>query len=330
MMWIDKYAPQTIDEIIGNSLLVSKLAPLCRPVSDASSGGVVHFPHMILYGPAGVGKSSIVRMLVAAQLGEHSSTALLNFDSTDDRCIQNVRDRICQFVPRKVPDGKKKMVIFEQADQLGDGVQQLMRTLMEKYAKHTVFVFVCDKLHGVIETVQSRSMVYQMKQIETEDMVAHEQRILRAEGVTDVSDDVCRTIAVLTNGDVRQCVNYLQTCVAATAPAPLTLQTVNDVCVFPHLQTVSLIMEAIFAADALSAFGHLVELHTSGYTAVDVIMCLSTHMLMHPISCEATHLGLMKEIAIAHTRVTKGVDSALQLCGMVARMIRRASRQTES
>jgi DNA polymerase III delta prime subunit len=324
MMWVDKYAPKSIEDIKGNETLLRQLASFCNPeCTDA-------LPHMVLNGPTGVGKTTVINMIVKNQLrGMDRDTGLLCFNSADDRSIQAVRDKIYQFVPRKVPEGRRKIVVFEQADLLGEGVQQLMRTLMEKYAKHTTFVFVCDKLHGIIDTIQSRCIIYQLKRIEEGSIVQHLKYIAKEEGVGCVSDDVFKTFALLTKGDLRQCINYMQVCVAALSnsgeqAAPLNMDIVLEMCVFPHLQVVSEVFEAIAKRDVLAACSLVIDLYKSGYSAVDVLMFMNTLILLNSGYYDEDNQSMvMKEIAICHSRVTTGIDSEIQLCGMIARIIRK-------
>ena len=311
-MWIDKYAPKSLDQVVGNRTLLDMLSALCSSAT---------FPHLILYGPTGVGKTSIINIIVESQTDKNSA---LFFSSIDDRSIQNIRDRISTFAPRKASGDQRKILVFEQADQLGEGVQQMMRTTMETYSKTTSFVFICDKLHGIIETIQSRCMVYKMAPVSIDDLVAHQQRILHDEAVEATSDEALRRIALLTNGDVRQCVNYLETCAAAACASgsPITVDVVNDVCVFPYLQTVQSIVESMLNADAVGAMTKIHALHSDGYTSSDIIMCLNTYFKMNPVETEKLHMACMKEISIAQYRITKANDSVLQLCGMVCRIMK--------
>ena len=53
---------------------------------------------------------------------------------------------------------------------------------------------------------------------------------------------------------------------------------------------------------------------------MDIIMFLNAYILMNPIQDKDMHILVMKEIAVCHGRVSVGIDSKIQLCGMLARI----------
>ena len=152
-MWVNKYRPTSFEEVVGNEDVVRRFQMMAA---------TKHVQHMILCGPTGVGKSSLIELLIKNVLGENRREALLQFDSSDDRGIQTVREKIHQFVPKLIHAHQTKMLVFEEAETIGEGVQQMMRRLMEKHSHHTTFVFVCTHLNGIIETLQSRCQIFRL------------------------------------------------------------------------------------------------------------------------------------------------------------------------
>ena len=138
-MWVTKYAPKSFSEILGNKEIVNRL------YSISFTKKINHF---ILCGPPGVGKSLMVNMLTTQLLGSFVQEGLLYFSSSDERNIQNIREKIHQFVPKRINTTSSKIIIFEEAELLGEGVQQMMRRLMEKHAHHATFIFICSSFLG--------------------------------------------------------------------------------------------------------------------------------------------------------------------------------------
>ena len=186
--------------MVGNPELVRRFAMMCQ---------TRYLQHMILCGPPGVGKSRLVQLLIDNLLGKAQHEAVLQFNSADERSNQVIREKIHQFVPKKVTVSSPKLVVFRQAEQLGEGVQQIMRRLMECHYHHAVFIFVCSDLNGMLETLQSRCHIFRFAPVSVAQQVPYLRTVAAKEGVA-ADDAALGLIATLSNGDMRSSLNYLQ------------------------------------------------------------------------------------------------------------------------
>lgn len=208
-MWVNKYAPQHFHSVIGNEDIVKRF----KLSSEAQ-----YIQHMILYGPSGVGKNTILTLLMKKLLGEHYDEATMIFSSADNKNNQTIREKIHQFAPMHITSGKKKFIVFKQSEQLSEGVQQIMRRLMEKHYHNTIFVFVCNSMNNMLETIQSRCHIFKFQQVSILQQVNHLKYIAQKENIimkeqnspTSITDCVCTKIAKMSQGDVRFCINYFQ------------------------------------------------------------------------------------------------------------------------
>lgn len=350
-MWVKTHSPQSFDAMVGNPDLVRRFAMMCK---------TRYIQHMILCGPPGVGKSRLVQLLIDNLLGKAQHEAVLQFNSADERSNQVIREKIHQFVPKKVTVSSPKLVVFRQAEQLGEGVQQIMRRLMECHYHHAVFIFVCSDLNGMLETLQSRCHIFRFTPISVAQQVPYLRAIAAKEGVT--SDDAAlRLIATLSNGDMRSSLNYLQAACCALetegsgndggdseadvthTSATLDIETVRSVCLFPHYEHIERLFDLLLAAADLStvdttmlnspsADGYheslsiLRALYDQGYCGRDIVMFLSTYLMTAADTTipNSLHLGFVKDVALGHQRLAKGIDSYVQLAGVVAALYRRA------
>lgn len=344
-MWVKTHAPQSFDAMVGNPELVRRFEMMCQ---------TRYLQHMILCGPPGVGKSRLVQLLIDNLLGTAQQEAVLQFNSSDERSNQVIREKIHQFVPKKVTVSSPKLVVFRQAEQLGEGVQQIMRRLMECHYHHAVFIFVCSNLNGMLETLQSRCHIFRFAPVSVGQQVPYLRTVAAKEGVA-ADDTALELIATLSNGDMRSSLNYLQAacCTLEAADdkgdgnsqsevAILDADTVRAVCLFPHYQQVEKLFDTLLIAagqqsevgastNAPTAEGFHVSmavvraLYDQGYCGRDLVMFLSTYLMTASETMpKSLHIGFVKDVALGHQRLAKGIDSYAQLAGVVAALYRRA------
>lgn len=328
-MWVKKHAPRTFADVVGNADIVKRFVTMSE---------TRYLQHMILCGAAGVGKSSLVEMITREMLGDHVRTGTLVFESADDTGNQAVRDKIHQFVPKKLhTNSTPKFVVFKQADRLSDGVQQIMRRLMEQHYHHAVFIFVCRDLTSLLETLQSRCHVFRFRPVSVDAQVQLLRIIAQKEHVVTHADSSVpyERIAQMAQGDVRACVNYFQATCCSLVPDAHGVRTLDDttvrsVCLFPHYDKVDELFRTLQDTSDLAGFhaclGIVRELHQQGYCGLDIAMFLHTYLLTaHARLSPPLCLAMMKDIALAHHRLSQGVDSVGQLYALVAAMFGHAN-----
>jgi replication factor C subunit 2/4 len=98
-IWLEKYRPIKFEDVVGNVGSVNILK------GHAEAGS---FPHLLVSGPPGCGKTTVVHCLARAHLGENYRHGCIELNASDDRGIDVVREKIKGFVQQKVilPPGK--------------------------------------------------------------------------------------------------------------------------------------------------------------------------------------------------------------------------------
>ena len=339
-MWVKTHCPQSFDDMVGNPELVHRFATMCK---------TRYIQHMILCGPPGVGKSRLVQLLIDNLLGSAQHEAVLQFNSVDERSNQIIREKIHQFVPKKVKVSSPKLIVFRQAEQLGEGVQQIMRRLMECHYHHAVFIFICSTLNGMLETLQSRCHIFNFAPVRIEQQVPFLRTVALKEGV-EADDDALKLIANLSNGDMRSSLNYLQAACCTLESTEesksnvLHVDTARAACLFPHYQQIEHLFNTLTGTETttqptLANFHECLSiacnLYDQGYCGRDIMMFFSTYLTTASNTMtKDLHLGFVKDVALGHQRLAQGIDSYAQLAGVIAAMYRRvmesASHQDSS
>jgi replication factor C subunit 2/4 len=108
-VWLEKYRPKTLDDVVGNVSAVDRLRVTLKE-------GTI--PNIILSGPPGTGKTSCVLCIARALLGPIYKEAVLELNASDERGIDAVRNKIKTFAQKKVtlPPGRQKIIILDEVD----------------------------------------------------------------------------------------------------------------------------------------------------------------------------------------------------------------------
>lgn len=92
-IWLEKYWPQSLDQVVGNTDMIEKLK-LLRTQQNV--------PNMILTGPPGCGKTTSVLALCWEILGPKFQEATIELNASDERGIEVVWTRVKDFAEKVV------------------------------------------------------------------------------------------------------------------------------------------------------------------------------------------------------------------------------------
>lgn len=201
--WIEKYRPNTLDDLIAHTEIISTINRLV----DANS-----LPHLLFYGPPGTGKTSTILACARRLYGNNLSSMVLELNASDDRGINVVRNQIKNFAgTRKLFSSGVKLVILDEADALTRTAQFALRRVIEKYVKNTRFCLICNYANKIIPAIQSRCTRFRFAPLEKFQMSGRLKEIANAENV-NITDDGMESILNLCEGDMRKMLNILQSC----------------------------------------------------------------------------------------------------------------------
>lgn len=306
--WVEKYRPKVLKDIVGNEETIERLKQI------ALDGNM---PNMIISGLPGIGKTTSVLCLAHELLGKSYSDAVLELNASDDRGIDVVRNQIKHFAQKKcqLPPGRQKVIILDEADSMTAGAQQALRRTMELYSNTTRFAFACNQSNKIIEPLQSRCAILRYSKLSDEQVLKRLLEIIKAEDVKYTNDGL-EAIIFTAEGDMRQAINNLQSCVAGHG-------LVNGDNVFkivdsPHPLIVKKMLMAPKLDDSIAILRD--ELWNKGYSAVDIVTTsFRVTKTLYELK-EQKRLEMIKEIGITHMRVLEGVGTYLQLASMLAKI----------
>ena len=154
-IWIEKYRPLRLADIVGQDEIIERLESYVR------SGNL---PHLLFTGSAGVGKTTAAVSLAREFFGESWHMNFRELNASDERGIDVVRNQIKQFARTSPLGGATFKILFlDEADALTTDAQAALRRTMESYAQTCRFILSCNYSSKIIDPIQSRCAIYRFK-----------------------------------------------------------------------------------------------------------------------------------------------------------------------
>ena len=193
-LWVEKYRPTTMDTYIGNEHLKSKVSLYLE------SGDL---PHLLLYGRAGTGKTTLAKLLV-----NNIDCDYLYINASDENSVEVVRDKVKNFAST-LGFQEMKVIILDECDYITPNAQAALRNLMETFSKNCRFILTCNYVERIIDPIQSRCQSFQIIPPDRKQVAQHMSNILDNENVKYELDNI---VTIVNGGypDIRRVINGAQ------------------------------------------------------------------------------------------------------------------------
>jgi DNA polymerase III delta prime subunit len=197
-LWVEKYRPKSVEDYVFTDESQK------RQVKSWIKEGSI--PHLLFSGSAGIGKTTLAKVLLH-ELGIEDYDVLEMNASRENR-IDDMRDKITNFV-QMIPFGPFKVVLLDEADYLTPASQAILRGLMETYSSTSRFILTCNYRNKIIPAIHSRCQGYHVDKTDQVEFTARAATILLTENI-EFDMDTLDTYVKLTYPDLRKCINQVQ------------------------------------------------------------------------------------------------------------------------
>ncbi len=197
-LWVEKYRPKKIDGYVFRDEHQRK--QIQTWIKDRS------IPHLLLSGNAGIGKTTLAKILISELGIEEYDVLEINASRTNS--VEDVRDKITNFV-QMIPFGPFKVVLLDEADYLSPNAQAALRGVMEEYHSTARFILTCNYPNRIIPAIHSRCQGFHVERTDLTEFTARVATILVDE-LVDFDLETLDSYVKVTYPDLRKCINLVQ------------------------------------------------------------------------------------------------------------------------
>ena len=303
----DKIRPKSLDEVVGQEHLLGANQPLRRIIE---SGKV---PNMIFYGPSGVGKTTIARIIA-----ENCDMTLYKLNGTN-ASTSDIKDVVAEIGTFGSENGI--LLYLDEIQYLNKKQQQSLLEYIENGDITLIASTTENPYFAVYNAVLSRSTIFEFKPVSSDELQKAVKRAftLSAEILgteLEYDEECCKIISLGCGGDVRKALNTVELSILSgqsdTGKIIVSTELVSELTQRSnmrydrdgdqHYDLLSALQKSIRGSDENAALHYAARLMEAG----DIIS-LSRRLLV--ISAEDVGLAYPQAISI----VKSCVDSALQL-----------------
>jgi len=167
-LWKEKYRSETLENYIcGNELRIKIQGWIDKQ----------DFPHLLLHGSTGTGKTTLAKLLV-----KNINCEYLYINATDERSMDTMRDKVKAFAST-MSFKPIKVIILDEADFIRVDSQALLRNMIEEFSLTTRFILTGNYVDRFIDPLQSRLHKIKLEPPSRKDVALWVNNILEKEEI---------------------------------------------------------------------------------------------------------------------------------------------------
>lgn len=199
-IWVEKYRPKTLDDVVISDKTLAKFREYVEKKD---------IPHLLFSGNAGIGKTTVAKILANSITDE-----VLYINSSDKTSVDVIRDQVSQFCSTmSFSDSSIKVIILDEFDGISVNAQKMLRGVMEQFANNCRFILTCNFENVILDAIHSRCQTFEFGSGSIQDVAKRCAKILKAENVDygDRKQDIAKLVQRFFP-DIRKIINDLQKC----------------------------------------------------------------------------------------------------------------------
>lgn len=256
-----KFRPLKFEDMVGQEHITKTLK------NQIIAGRVGHA--YLFNGGRGTGKTTSAKILARAvnclnpQNGEPcneceickeildgSLTDVVEMDAASNNSVEDIRsirDEV-NFLPTKA---KFRVYIIDEVHMLSVGAFNALLKTLEEPPEHVKFILATTEPQKLPATILSRCQRFDYKKINDENIVKM-LKIICSESNIKITDEALKTIAILSEGAMRDAISILERC-SQESTDEISIDLVKDLVGLPSLEYIHKLSKAILENDEIIA-----------------------------------------------------------------------------
>jgi replication factor C small subunit len=307
-MWVEKYRPTKLSEIVNQTEIIGSLEALIKDPTD--------MPHLMFSGSAGVGKTTAAICIARQILGKnYNLNSVLELNASDERGIGMVREKVKKFTKWSgFADIPFKIIILDEADEMTSDAQTALRRVIEETAKFCRFIFIANNISKIIDPIQSRCATFKFTTIPEEDVISRLGEIAKKEKVKTDKKGL-KAIYDYSEGDLRHAINLMQ---ATASLGEISEENVLASAGLTKTSDVDGVLKIVLSGKVPEAREKMIELiKVYGMSESDFLKYFNSAVFK---SKHDKLSDILEVIAKYDYRILVGANSEIQLSAMLAEL----------
>ena len=210
----DRMRPQTLDDFAGQEHILGPGKPLRSQIERDQLTSI------ILWGPPGVGKTTLAQIVAHMTKSEFLPFSAVLAGIKEIKAVMADAERLRRL-------GRRTILFIDEIHRFNKAQQDAFLPYVERGDIILIGATTENPSFEVNAALLSRSKVYMLRALTTEEIVVLLRRALPVVGVS-ADDETLEKIAVASNGDARAAYNTLEVAAAASASGTISEQAVAD------------------------------------------------------------------------------------------------------
>ncbi len=179
-----------------------------------------------------------------------SLTDVVEMDAASNNSVEDIRsirDEV-NFLPTKA---KYRVYIIDEVHMLSVGAFNALLKTLEEPPAHVKFILATTEPQKLPATILSRCQRFDYKKINEENIIKR-LKIIASESKIKITDEALKTIAVLSEGAMRDAISILERCSQESAEE-ITIDLVKELVGLPQLEFIQKLAKAILENNEIMA-----------------------------------------------------------------------------